>query len=184
MEAMSLQDISDEDLVKRFKAGDVVALDAIVQRYQDRVFRLASVWLFDPQLAADAAQEVFLRSYKGLGGFRFGSTTYTWIYRVTKNVCHEFNRKRRIESLDTEPVDPGKAPEGEVVQADALRRVRELVARLPERQRDVFLLRVFEEFSVRETAQALNCREGTVKTLLHRASRKLKLDMESMGVNL
>lgn len=179
---MSLRELSDEELVKHFNAGDVGAFDAIVLRYQDRVFRLASVWLYDPQFAADAAQEVFLRSYKGLRGFRFGSTTYTWIYRVTRNVCHEFNRKRRTESLEDEPVDTRQSPELDAVQADALRRVRELVAVLPRRQRDVFLLRVFEEFSVRETAQALDCREGTVKTLLHRASKKLKLDIESMGI--
>lgn len=181
---MTVQDISDEELVRRFKAGDVRAFDSIVLRFQDRVYRLASVWLYDPQLAADAAQEVFLRSYKGLGRFRFGSTTYTWIYRVTKNVCHEFNRKRRTEQLDDEPTDDRQAPDRDALQADALRRVRELVSQLPERQRDVFLLRVFEEMTVTETAQVLGCREGTVKTLLHRANKKLKLKMQATGLTL
>ena len=175
---MGLDEASDAELVNRFKSGDMGAFDAIVRRFQDRVYRLACVWLHDEQLAADAAQEVFLRSFKGLRSFRFRSAPFTWLYRVTRNVCSEFNRKRRGEALTDEPVDTGGAPERLVANIETARNVRRLVAKLPERQREVVLLRIFEDLSVRDTADAMGCREGTVKALLHRAMGHLKLSFE------
>ncbi len=179
---MTEDDVSDVELVKRFKSGDGRAFDAIVRRFQDRIYRLACVWLFDEQHAGDVAQEVFLRSYKGLRRFHFRSAPFTWLYRMTKNVCHEFNRKRRTEALVDEPQDPAALPERQVAGHDAARRVRRLVAALPARQREVVMLRVFEDLSVRDTALAMGCREGTVKALLHKATRQLrgKLDQPEL----
>ena len=178
---MSMDDSSDVDLVKKFRSGDPTAYDAIVRRFQDRVFRLACVWLYDEQSAADATQEVFVRGFKGLRAFRFRSAPFTWLYRTTRNVCSEFNRVRVAEPLDAEPHDPGSAPEKEVSAHEAARQVRRLVERLPERQREVVMLRIFEDLSVRETAQLMGCREGTVKALLHKATAKLKMSMRIAG---
>ncbi len=172
---MSWDDKSDEELVRQFKSGSSDAFDALVRRFQDRIFRLASVWLYDDQFAADATQEVFVRGFKGLQRFRFRSAPFTWLYRTTRNVCSEFNRKRRNEPLEDEPADTGSAtPHRQVSDEDSARRVRELVAELPERQREVVMLRLFEDLSVKETAHAMGCREGTVKALLHKATNSLK----------
>jgi len=172
---MSQDEKSDVELVRQFKSGDTAAFDAIVVRFQDRVYRLASVWLYDQQLAADAAQEVFVRSFKGLRSFRFRSEPFTWLYRTTRNVCNEFNRVRRTEALDNEPLDTTSLPERVVADFESARRVRKLVSTLPERQQEVVMLRIFEDCSVRETARAMGCREGTVKALLHKATNNLKL---------
>ena len=178
---MTLDDKTDVELVRLFKKGDDRAFDAIVRRFQDRIFRLASVWLFDAQNAPDAAQEVFVRSHKGLRRFRFRAAPFTWLYRTTRLVCHEFNRRRRTDPLDDEPVDAESSPERHVTEHDAALRVRGFVSELPERQREVVMLRVFEDLSVRDTAQAMGCREGTVKALLHKAMGRLKLDMNEAG---
>ena len=177
-----MDDSSDVELVRLFKSGDPQAYDAIVRRFQDRVFRLACVWLYDDQSAPDVAQEVFVRGYKGLRTFRFRAAPFTWLYRTTKNVCNEFNRVRKTEQLDDEPHDPGSVPESDVAEYESASRVRRLVAKLPERQREVVLLRVFEDMSVKETAQSMGCREGTVKALLHKAMAKLKLSMRIAGL--
>jgi RNA polymerase sigma-70 factor (ECF subfamily) len=176
---MRLDDKSDVELVRQYKSGDLDAFDAIVRRYQDRLFRLATVWLFDDQLAADVCQEVFVRSYKGLRAFRFRATPFTWLYRTTRNVCNEFNRVRRSEPLGHEPPDAGLSPERRVAAFESAGRVRQLVERLPRRQQEVVMLRIFEDLSVRETAQAMGCREGTVKALLHKATARLKIIMEA-----
>ncbi len=176
-----MDDSSDVELVRLFKSGNPNAYDAIVRRFQDRVFRLACVWLYDEQSAADATQEVFVRGYKGLRSFRFRSAPFTWLYRTTKNVCSEFNRVRKTEPLDDEPQDPGSAPERDVSDFESAQRVRRLVEKLPERQREVVVLRIFEDLSVKETAQSMSCREGTVKALLHKATAKLKLSMQITG---
>ncbi|MGB5346972.1 MAG: RNA polymerase sigma factor [Woeseia sp.] len=180
---MNRDEASDVELVRQFKRGDAAAFDAIVQRFQDRVFRLACLWLRDQQLAGDAAQEVFVRSYRGLRAFRFRAAPFTWLYRTTRHVCNEFNRVRHAEALDDEPRDPGRTPEGELVDFDSAQRVRRFVAGLPERQREVIILRIFEDLSVRETAQAMGCREGTVKALLHKATRSLKISMTQAGLD-
>ena len=172
---MSWDDKSDEELVRQFKSGSADAFDAIVRRFQDRIFRLASVWLYGGQFAADATQEVFVRGFRGLRRFRFRSAPFTWLYRTTRNVCNEFNRRRRNEPLEDEPADTGAAsPAQQVSDQDSARRVRELVAGLPPRQREVVMLRIFEDLSVKETAHAMGCREGTVKALLHKATNSLR----------
>lgn len=174
--------ISDVDLVRQFKSGKPGAYDAIVRRFQDRIFRLACVWLYDEQSAADVTQEVFVRGFKGLRAFRFRSAPFTWLYRTTRNVCSEFNRVRRTEPLDDEPQDPESAPERDVSEYESARRVRRLVEKLPERQREVVVLRIFEDMTVKETAQSMGCREGTVKALLHKATAKLKLNAQIAGL--
>lgn len=180
---MNPDDPSDAELVRQFKGGDVEAFDAIVRRFQDRVFRLASVWLYDEQSAADVTQEVFVRGFKGLRGFRFRSAPFTWLYRVTRNVCNEFNRTRQNERLDDEPGDTSSMPHRQVESLESARQIRRLVSKLPERQREVVMLRIFEDFSVMETARAMGCREGTVKALLHKATNSLRTGASFSGID-
>ncbi|MBT8100912.1 MAG: hypothetical protein KJO82_14240, partial [Gammaproteobacteria bacterium] len=127
---MNLDELSDVELVKAFKSGNSMAYDAIVRRFQDRIFRLACVWLYDEQLAQDVAQEVFVRGFKGLRRFRFRAEPFTWLYRVTRNVCNEINRQRRNETLSDEPPDMSSMPESQVALHDKAVKVRELVGRL------------------------------------------------------
>ena len=163
----------DNELVRRFKRGDRDAFAEFVRRHQDRLFRLASVWLFDPQQAADATQETLLRSFTGLRGFRHKAHPTTWLFRMLKNVCHEMNR-RKVPRRD--PTDPTSAPgpERDVTTGEAVTAVRRLIAGLPDRQRDVVMLRVFEDLSVDETARVMDCRPGTVKAHLNKAMNTLR----------
>lgn len=166
---------SDAFLLKRFRDGDRAAFEQFVVRHQDRVFRLATVWLRDAHRAEDATQEAFLRALRGVAAFRFRAAPFTWLYRTLRNVCHEFNRERRHETFDELEL-PGR-PDDAAARVDALRAardVRRLVAELPERQREVVMLRVFESCSVAETAAVMGCREGTVKALLHKAMNRLR----------
>ncbi|MGI9301822.1 MAG: RNA polymerase sigma factor [Gammaproteobacteria bacterium] len=169
---------SDEQLVHAFQQGHEDAFDALVRRFQDRIFRLALVWLHDPQQAADVAQDVLVRAYRGLRSFRFRAAPFTWLYRTTRNVCREYNRRHSTEPLEHEPEDPGPSADDRLRDWQSARAIRELVARLPDRQQQVVVLRVFEELSVAETAKAMSCREGTVKALLHKAMTKLKLSAQ------
>lgn len=178
---MNLDAKSDVELVKLFKSGSAQAFDAIVVRFQDRIYRLACVWLYDPQLASDVTQEVFVRGHKGLRAFRFRAQPFTWLYRTTRYVCNEFNRTRRTEPLTDEPPDTASLPETMVAGIESARRVHDLVAALPARQREVVMLRIFEDLSVKETAQAMRCREGTVKALLHKATANLRKALEKAG---
>ncbi len=178
---MNWDEHSDVELVRQFKSGNAAAFDAIVLRFQDRIYRLAAVSLYDEQYAADVTQEVFVRSHKGLRSFRFRAQPFTWLYRTTKLVCREFNRRRRTEPLEEDPGDTSNLPEHVVADLDRARRIRLLVAELPERQQEVVLLRIFEDLSVKETAKALGIREGTVKANLHKATTNLEAMMHKTG---
>ena len=167
---MANDEASDAELVREFQNGDALAFDVLVRRHQDRLYRLAAVWLIDAARAEDVTQEVFLRAFRGLPRFRFRAQPFTWLYRTTRLVCHEMNRQRRFEPLpDNEPVAHGNPADAEI----ALAEVRALVAELPRRQCEVVMLRIFEDLSVRETAALMGCREGTVKALLNKARTQL-----------
>jgi len=166
--------ISDADLVRGYQQGDLDAFNMFIQRYQDRIYRVAGAMLTNPAHAEDAAQEVFLRAFRGLGRFRFGARPYTWLYAATRNVCREFNRKERNCSALDFDVPVASAQGRDLDERQCMNTVHALIRDLPERQRDVVLLRIFEELSVEETATTLGCRPGTVKATLHKALKKLR----------
>lgn len=168
---------TDADLVRRFHHGDHAAFEMLVRRHQDRIYRLAGLYLYSPQEAEDVAQEVFLRAFKGLGRFRFGAQPFTWLYRTLRNVCHEHNRRSRCDNSDA--MDPDELPAAGCSETlfEVTRQaveIRNLVAELPKRQREVVLLRIFEEMPVEETAAIMGCRPGTVKAQLHKAMQNLR----------
>ncbi len=172
---------SDSTLIRRFQRGDSAAFEGFVRRHQDRCVRLAAVWLDDAGHAEDAVQEAMLRAFKGLHRFRFAAAPATWLFRMMRNVCSEMNRSSRKHGQRLPEQEPEYAPAPPVLQAraEAAAGVRSLVDGLPQRQRDVVLLRVFEELSVDETAHVLGCRPGTVKATLHKAMRKLRKEHEA-----
>ena len=167
-------EVTDKELVKRFQRGDQEAFELLVERYHRQFFRMASVSLVVPEHAADVTQEVFIRAYRGLPRFRFQAEPYTWLYRTMKNVCREFNRKERYVAREMEDVESTNSLEKQTADRQQLKKVRQVLEELPERQREVVLLRIFEERSVAETARAMKCRPGTVKALLHQALQKLR----------
>ncbi len=170
---------SDAQLVRAFQRGDQAAFTRFVARHQDRVYRMALVWLYDPSLAADVLQETLLRSYTGLGRFRFRATPATWLLRVCRNICYEENRKSaRIRPLP-EDYDVPAEPTGR--EPDGLDVVLEHVDALAPRQREVVMLRLFEELSVAETARVMGCRPGTVKAHLNKALAALRKLMQEVS---
>jgi RNA polymerase sigma-70 factor, ECF subfamily len=154
------------------------AFDLIVPFYQDRVYRLSLAILADPGLAEDAAQESFLRIWKGLDGFREQSTLSTWIYAIARNTALsalQAASSRRTRSLE----EPGIriAAEDRQQAATAPSRagfdITAMVDQLPSRFGQVIRLYYMEDKSYDEVSKLLDIPMGTVKTLLHRARKEL-----------
>ncbi len=162
-------------LVKQFQHGDMDAFESFVRCYQDRLYRLACIYLDHSRDAEDATQEVFLRAYQGLPRFRFGSSPFTWLFRVLKNVCSEFNRKhRRNQEISETELQEVLVSEDTADRELRIAEIRRLLELLPRRQRDVMVLRLFEAFSIEQTAQIMRCRPGTVKALQHKAMNRIR----------
>ena len=172
---------SDEQLVRAYQAGDEAAFAEFVTRHQDRVYRMAMIWLRDGSLAADVLQETLVRSYTGLGRFRFRANPATWLLRVCRNVCHEENRRSvrttpLPEDFEGDAVTPDL--DGEREGSAASSNLWRAVKALPERQREVVTLRMLEELSVAQTATVMGCRPGTVKAHLNKALQSLRKEMQ------
>lgn len=169
----------DGDLVRRYQKGDSQACRELLQRHQDRLYRLAGLWLYDASETEDVVQEVFARALRGLLRFRFRSAPFTWFYTTCRNVCREHNRRRRGEEYEDQPGAQAFEPQEQARLREVRTQAHALLATLTERQRDVVVLRIFEEFSVRETAAIMGCREGTVKALLHKALTAMRRETAS-----
>lgn len=176
---------SDEQLVKKFKAGEVEAFEELVTRYERKVYNLAYRFTGNHADAGDLAQEVFIRVFRSIRGFREESSFSTWIYTIAVNVCRDELRKRkRRKNVFWEEMSPSQAetaagrdtslPEEELERRDLQQLMQHYLRQLPENHRLILLLREMEQLSYEEIASVLNCSIGTVKSRLSRARNALK----------
>ena len=182
---------SDETLAARAAAGDSSAFEAIVKRYQSRVFRLACRLTSDTD-APDVLQETFLQVYRHLPSFRGESQFGTWLYRIATNSALMLRRARArkaVESLeafmpqfDERGIHAELPAQLQVVShADELidrqmlaEKARAGIARLPDLYRDAFVLRDLEEMSTADVALVLGVEPATVRQRVHRARLMLR----------
>ena len=188
---VSASEPSDEILATRAAAGDDSAFEAIVDRFQARVFRLACRLTTETD-AADVLQETFLQVHRHLPSFRGESQFGTWLYRIATNAAlmHRRARARRpSEPLDAflpRFDDQGKhaATPAELqvaTRADELLdrqfladKAREVLARLPDIYRDAFVLKDLEEMPTADVARALDIEPAAVRQRVHRARLMLR----------
>lgn len=173
-------------LVQRIQSGDSDAFAVLMDLYQKQVYHLALRTVGNPEDAADMTQEAFLRAYRAIGSFRGDSKLSVWLYRLTQNVCIDFLRSRgrkptvsltveneedEVQELDV--ADERFDPE-EQYQRKALRdAVRRGLLSLPEEYRMILILREINGLSYAEIGEQLQLEEGTVKSRLFRARKKL-----------
>jgi len=184
----------DEDLalVERFKGGDQAAFEQLVLKYQRNVLNLVYRFTGDATRAEDLAQEVFVRLYRALGGFEAKAKFFTYLYKVTLNLClkeREREKRKRTYSLDErngeddtrvrEIEDPLGSAEDEVQRRDTARIVREAIGSLPDDQRTAVILHRYHGLSYEELAETLEISLPAVKSRLHRAKLALKERLEA-----
>ena len=173
-------------VIRRVCAGDTDAFEALVTAYQKQVYNLALRTVGNEEDAADMTQEAFLRAYRSLGSFRGDSKFSVWLYRLTTNICIDFLRsrgRRPTVSLtaadeDEEPQELDVAddrfdPVQSLERAELRRAVQRGLASLPEDCRRILMLRELSGLSYAEIGQVLRLEEGTVKSRLFRARKKL-----------
>jgi RNA polymerase sigma-70 factor (ECF subfamily) len=180
----------DDELVRRLRAGEEAAYEALLARFQQPVYNLAFRLASNPGDASDVVQEVFLKVFRNVGHFRRQSSLKTWIYRITVNEAHNqrrwfFRHRSREVGLDDETdegcsrtvADTGRSPfdcafdrEKHVLIENALGRINPLF-------REVVVLRDIEDLSYEEIAEVLQISLGTVKSRIMRGREALREEL-------
>jgi RNA polymerase sigma-70 factor, ECF subfamily len=169
---------ADADVHSCLGAEDYrAALELLLPRYRDRVFRLALAMLRNRSEAEDVTQDIFLRLWRALPGYSGKASLSTWIYAISRNACLSQIRKHRPQvSLDDPQMqlDPAIASlAAPSTEQPATTSVTRMLESLPARYREVVTLFYMEDRSCAQTAAALGLPVGTVKALLHRARRRM-----------
>lgn len=173
----------DADLVRRVLARDEKAFREVMQKCDERLFRLARRILRNDSEAEEVVQEAYGRAYAHLGSFRGDSSLVTWLTRIAMNEAVGRLRARRLtvgqavlqnherEVIQLRSLAKSENPEKAVAQRQILQLAQRAIDKLPDAYQSVFITRVIEGMSVEDTAAILRLRPATVKTRLHRARR-------------
>ncbi len=184
----------DSVLVTEAKAGSYAAFEELVNRYENKIYRLGLNLTGNPEDAEDVLQEAFLKAFLHLPEFREDARFYTWLVRIAINEGLMKLRKQRAdksvpieetvseegESLPREFADWRPDPEEQYKQAEIEKILQQAAQSLSPGFRAVFLLRDVEELSTQETAELLGLTEGAVKARLFRARLQLREELSKV----
>jgi RNA polymerase sigma-70 factor (ECF subfamily) len=174
--------ITDETLARAAQRGEVRALEALIDRHQAKVLRVLGFLGVPAQDREDVAQDVFVRVFRHLAGYRPRQAFGAWLYRVTVNAAHDYRTRRGRKSagesdwhdeLESAP-DSRPDPMESASQAELRRALEEAMQTLSERERSVFVLRELEGLESSEVARSLGISTITVRRHLFRARRRLR----------
>jgi RNA polymerase sigma-70 factor (ECF subfamily) len=178
----SPQELSDEDVVARIRAGDRSLFELLMRRHNQRLYRVARSILRDDAEAEDVLQEAYVRAFAHLDQFVGRSRFATWLTRIAVHeALHRCRRRRRFADFDAvaetvESAAPG--PEASTFHGELRDVLEASIDHIPEHFRTVFVLREVEGLSTEETAACLSIPPETVKTRLHRARRQLRAQLD------
>jgi RNA polymerase sigma-70 factor, ECF subfamily len=173
----------ERQLVDAARRGDHRAFEALVLKYQDRIFRLIQRMVGGSDAADDLAQEVFIRAYRSIGDFKGESSLYTWLYKIALNLCrnHYRTRGRRPVHEELEEGDGatgleagGGSPEDEVFRREFWQQLRRGLDELPDEQREAVVFCDLEGMSYEEMAEVMGVPIGTVRSRIYRGRRALQ----------
>jgi RNA polymerase sigma-70 factor (ECF subfamily) len=193
---VSIDHVTDAELVARARQGDQAAFGELVARHQTAVHRAALSAGTPPGDADDVAQDAFLLAYRRLGSFRGEASFKTWLLTITWNQAINHRRSqsrwwrytaatgsREDEGLETLPVaDTASTPEEAAATGELARQIAQAIRQLPHRLRDPLLLAQSGEYSYDEIGAILDAPVGTIKSRVFEARRAVRQALDARGV--
>ena len=188
----------EQSLVREAQAGNRLAFEELVRRYDREVLRLALNIVQRTEDARDIYQESFLRVYRNLHRFRFECSFYTWVYRIVTNACLDHLRRRNTrredqapqaeesegtshDFFDRQPEHRSAAnPERHLLGQEIGKRISAALEQLSPRERMIFEMKHYQGMKLRAIGEVLGTTEETVKNSLFRATRKLRARLDGM----
>lgn len=194
--------MTDEDLVRKFIDGDISAFNTLVWRWQTPVYNLCYRYFACPDDARDITQRTFIKVYHNIGKLKDSSSFSSWIYRISLNLCRDESRnKHRKYRASLEEYHPDKqsinrlvsqnSPEAKLHQKQINDILDKALSRLPEEQREVVIMKEYQELKFTEISEILDQPLSTVKSRMYyglKALRKIledwNLDKEVIGYEM
>jgi RNA polymerase sigma-70 factor (ECF subfamily) len=175
----SAGECDDHQLIEQFLDGEQRSFNLLVERYRERIYLLVWRMVRNREDALDLSQEVFVKAYKNLKSFRQESNFYTWLYRIAVNLSLNFVRREKLRSFLSlsdlsDRITSDSSPSDDIERYQLSGLIDRAVMKLPEKQRAVFILRHYEQMSVKEVADLLGKSEGTIKANYYQAIKKLR----------
>lgn len=186
----------EQNLIQKACKGNRNAFMKIVDQNKKKIFYLAYDLTGSWQDAEDLSQEVFLKAYRSIHTFQGHSSISTWLYRITFNTAIDIKRKKSYQMekehapFEEQPTatpiffdgNSKNTPESQIENQQLLNQIEMALQSLSPRERTVFIMRQYQGMSGREVGDLLDISEGTVKSLLFRAIKKLKKNLNSYGI--
>lgn len=186
----------ESELISQAQRGDAMAFERLVYRYDRQILSLALHHVGNTEDARDVYQEVFLRAYRALAGFRGESKFSTWLHRIATNVClthRSRSRRHRHESIDqgfetqegesltlAETLAAPTRTDRGVKDTEISEQLEAAMEKLSPQQRMVFTLRHSKGYKLKEIALLMDCAEGTVKKHLFVANERLREQLRDL----
>ena len=177
--------ISDEEVVRRVRAGETGLYEIVMRRYNQRLYRVTRAILRDDAEAEDVTQQAYVNAYRHLDQFAGRAMFSTWLTRIAVNEAlararrrGRFDEAEALDDWDGNTMDalksPGPDPERQAFAGELRALIESAIEALPEHYRTVFVMRAVEGMSTAESAESLDITEETAKTRLHRARMLLR----------
>ena len=184
-------ELSEIDLIRRARLEDTSAYEELVRRYYGKIYGLVYGMLSNREDAEDVTQEVFVKAWKALGHFREQASFYTWIYRIAINRTVNFRKKRnRRKTVQFEEFDPdikqaesykAFSSKGSVLRkmnlSEFQKKMNEALLTLSDKHRAVVIMHDVQGMPHSEIAGIMGCSEGTVRSRLFYARKKLQAEL-------
>ena len=170
----------EQSLIERSRAGSLAAFDDLMQRYERFVYKIAFAYVHDVETAMDITQNVFIKAFSQMGGFRAEGNYRAWIARISCRECIDSLRKFRrmggapISLEDLPLASPETGQEEGLIRTQQSRHLKSAIARLNPRQRLAVSLRYFDGASLQEISDILDCDVSLTKNILFRSLEKLR----------
>jgi RNA polymerase sigma factor (sigma-70 family) len=183
-----MNNLSENEIIRKVLGGDANAFEELVLRHEKTVYNIALRMTGSEDDAADMTQEAFIKAYNSLPSFKSDSKFSTWLYRITTNVCLDFLRSKSrrpqvsltVTDADDDSAeqqleipDPADDPEQQLMKKLGMQSLSDGLRRLPDKQRQILVMRELGGLSYAEIGKALSLDEGTVKSRIFRARKNL-----------
>lgn len=169
--------VNDAELVQKAKRGDDSALSELLYRYQDRIFTYLLKMLRHHHDAEEATQETFVNVVRNIRHYKEQGYFKSWIYKVAYHEGLRCLRKRcpsDDQDILTEPADKGPSPDQQLFSAERLKEINAALNQLPEKEKQVILLRVYSDFTFKEIAELMDTPLSTALGRMRNGTMRLK----------